>query len=153
MTDADPDSINDLIREMCKLHYSRARVLLKRMGLYRGQPPMLRALQAQEGLSHSELAARLRLKPSTVTRMIQRMERAGFVERRQDSEDERIRRVYLTRSGRATGELLEQVDHQLEEEALSGLSSEEGVLLGHILPRIYDNLRTVSEDESQPEGR
>ena len=149
MTDnADSDGINDLVREMCKLHYSRARILLNSIGLHRGQPPVLRALQAQEGLSHSQLATRLRIKPSTVTRMIQRMERAGFVERRQDSQDERVRRVYLTRSGRATGELLGQVDRQLEEEASRGLSPEERALLSRILSRICDNLRSVPGDES-----
>ena len=92
MTDIGaPDTLNGLVREMCRLHYSRARVLLNRIGLYRGQPPMLRALLEQEGLSHSELAARLRVKPSTITRMIQRMERAGFVERRQAAENLRER--------------------------------------------------------------
>ena len=34
-------------------------------------------------------------------KMIQRMERSGFVERRSDPEDERLSRVYLTERGRA----------------------------------------------------
>jgi len=147
MTDIGaPDTLNGLVREMCRLHYSRARVLLNRIGLYRGQPPMLRALLEQEGLSHSELAARLRVKPSTITRMIQRMERAGFVERRQDAEDERVRRVYLTPSGSALGEHMQQVERQLGEEAFVGLSPEERVLLGRVLRRICDNLLDVSDD-------
>lgn len=38
-------------------------------------------LHENEGLTHTELAVRLGVVPATVTKMLQRMERAGFVVR------------------------------------------------------------------------
>lgn len=75
---AQPESIDYLLAQICRLHRIRAHALLEDLGLYRGQPPVLRALWEREGLTHSELAARLHVQPATITKMIQRMERTGF---------------------------------------------------------------------------
>ena len=135
-----PESIDYLLAQVCRLHYIRTHVLLKEIGLYRGQSPVLRALWEKEGRTHSELAARLHVQPATITKMIKRMERAGFVERRQDLEDERVSRVYLTEAGRAIQADVQQVWRTLEEQTLVGFSLEERVLFDQFLLRIHDNL-------------
>ena len=76
---ANTVSLNFLLIEVCKLHYANSHELLERIGLYRGQPPVLQTLGRQEGLSHSELARRLHVKPATITQMIKRMEQAKTV--------------------------------------------------------------------------
>ena len=55
----EPESIDYLLAQICRLHHARAHALLEEIGLYRGQPPVLRALWEEEGRTHSELAARL----------------------------------------------------------------------------------------------
>ena len=136
----EPESIDYLLAQICRLHHSRAHTLLEEIGLYRGQPHVLRALWEEEGRTHSELAARLHVQPATITRMIQRMERAGFVERRSDPEDQRVSRVYLTEAGRAIQEGVQQIWHTLEEETLAGFGPEERGLLHDIFVRLRDNL-------------
>jgi DNA-binding MarR family transcriptional regulator len=118
--------------------------LLETLGLYEGQPSMLRSLWAQEGLTHTELARRLRVQPATITKMIQRMERAGFVERRPDPEDERVSRVYLTEAGRAVQADVRGVWHTLEKEAFADLTAEERTVLRRFLLQIRDNLLRVT---------
>jgi DNA-binding MarR family transcriptional regulator len=105
---------------------------------------MLETLLDREGRSHSELAERLHVRPPTITKMIQRMERAGFVERRPDAKDERVSRVYLSPAGRAIGDDLRRVERQLEEEAFAGFTLEERVLLRRFFVQIRDNLLIVS---------
>ena len=51
-------AVGQATARICKLHHTRAHALLEELGLYRGQPPMLRALWEQEGLTHGELAER-----------------------------------------------------------------------------------------------
>ena len=97
-------ALDFLLGQVCRLHYVRAQGLLDAIGIYRGQPPVLYVLHEQEGLTQSELAARLEVAPATVTKMLQRLERAGFVQRQTDSEDQRVSRVYLTDAGRAIQE-------------------------------------------------
>jgi DNA-binding MarR family transcriptional regulator len=111
--------------------------------LYRGQPPVLFALWEREGATHGELATRLHVKPATITKMITRMERAGFVERRSDPEDQRVSRVYLTDTGRSIRDRVEQVWRKIEEETFAGFSAEERNLLQRFFLQMRENLKRV----------
>jgi DNA-binding MarR family transcriptional regulator len=129
-----------LLAQVCKAHHARARALLDEIGLYRGQQFVLCALWAEEGLTHSDLADRLHVHPATVTNALKRMERAGFLERRPDAEDQRVSRVYLTDAGREIRGAVEQVWAELEEQTLEGFSHEERETLEHLLERVRENL-------------
>lgn len=147
---AQPESIDHLLAQICRLHHIRAHALLEDLGLYRGQPPVLRALWQREGLTHSELAARLHVQPATITKMIQRMERTGFVERRPDPKDQRLSRVYLTEAGRLIRDDVQRVWFTLEEETFEGFGPEEDVLIRQFFLRIRDNLMHVTGGKPLP---
>jgi len=140
----EPESIDFLLAQVCRLHHARAHTLLEELGLYRGQPPMLHALWEQEGLTHGGLAERLHVQPATITKMIQRMEKAGFLERRSDPEDQRVSRVYLTDAGRAIQAEVRQVWRTLEGETFAGFTLEERVLLRRFFLQIRENLIRVT---------
>jgi DNA-binding MarR family transcriptional regulator len=142
---ASRESLNFLLIEVCKLHYANSHDLLEQIGLYRGQPPLLQTLSHQEGLSHSELARQLHVKPATITQMIKRMEQAGFVQRRRDVADERVSRVYLTDLGRAIQGDLEQVQGKMEAGTFSGFSKAERELVAQFLSRMRQNLLRMAE--------
>lgn len=86
--------------------------LIRALGLHRpdetpcGQPVAvaeahaLLELSREPGLSQNGLAARLRLRKSTVSRIVSLLEQRGWVERRRDKTDTRIVHVHLTRDGR-----------------------------------------------------
>ena len=139
------ESIDFLLAQICRLHHARAHTLLEELGLYRGQPRMLFALWEQEGLTHSELAAYAHVRPATITKMLKRMEKAGFVERRSDPADQRVSRVYLTDAGRSIQNEVEQVWRTLEDETFMGFSPEERMLLRRFFLRIRDNLIQVTQ--------
>ena len=136
----ETETMEFLLGQVCKLHHARAHALLEALGLYRGQPRLLHALYEREGITHGELADRLRVTPATITKMIQRMEKAGFVERRADPADQRISRVYLTEPGRAIHEAVDHALGTLEDESLTGLSEEERLELYRLLMHVRDNL-------------
>jgi DNA-binding MarR family transcriptional regulator len=140
---SEPGSVDLLLGEVCRMHHGRARALLDSLGLYRGQPRVLFALWEREGQTHSELAERARVSAATISKMIQRMEKAGFLERRADEQDQRVSRVYLTEAGRAVQDRVDAAFQQLEAEVLAGFSDEECVLLRQFLGRIRDNLASA----------
>jgi DNA-binding MarR family transcriptional regulator len=133
-------SLGHLLGEICRLMHQRVHVLLEGLRVYRGQPPALRALWEEDGLPHSELAHLLHVKPPTITHMIRRMERAGFVQRRPDPEDERVSRVYLTDAGRAIQDEIQRVFCELDAELFAGFTPEEQVQLQCLLRRLRENL-------------
>jgi DNA-binding MarR family transcriptional regulator len=113
---------------------------LKSMGLYLGQELILLALQQENGMTQSQLAARHCVDLSTITKVVQRMERAELVLRRADPDDARISRVYLTEKGRNLCEPCWQVWIDLEQQLTQGLSEAERVLLHRLLSVIASNM-------------
>jgi DNA-binding MarR family transcriptional regulator len=143
----EAESLDSLFAQACRLKHARIHTLLEALGLYRGQPSVLQALWEQEGLMHTDLARRLQVQPATITKMLQRMEKAGFVERRPDPDDQRVSRVYLTEAGQAVRADVQQVWRQLEEEAFAGFTLEERVLLRRFFLQIRENLKRVTGGE------
>ena len=144
MAEPEVESLDSLFAQICRLKHARIHTLLEALGLYRGQPSVLQALWEQEGLMHTEMARRLQVQPATITKMLQRMEKAGFVERRPDPDDQRVSRVYLTEAGWAVRADVQQVWRQLEEEAFAGLTLEERTLLRRFFVHIRENLMSVA---------
>jgi MarR family transcriptional regulator, organic hydroperoxide resistance regulator len=134
------ETMDFLLAQVSRLHQQHAHDLLEKINLYRGQPPLLYALWDQDGQTHGELAEKLQVTPATITRMIQRMEKAGFVQRRPDPADQRVSRAYLTEAGRAVQAGVQTIWAQMEAESFAGFSPEELALLRDLLQRIRANL-------------
>ena len=87
-----PDTIDFLFVNVCHLHHIRVHQLLEALGLYQGQPMVLQALWEQEGLTQTGLAERINVTPATMTKMLQRMEKTGFIRAEPDPDDQRVSR-------------------------------------------------------------
>lgn len=129
-----------LIGNVCGRKYQCMHEKLDALGLYHGQPSVLNALWAREGMTQSELSEELNRSPSTITKMVQRMEKAGFVERREDPRDERISRVYLTLSGRNVRSAVEEVWHSFAAQAFQTFTEQELAQFYNLLQRLYHNI-------------
>ena len=81
-------------------------------GGHPGQTFCLRVLAETDGITQRDLAERLNVTRPTVTVMLQKMEKAGLVERRSDDADQRYTRIYLTKAG---GQLHEEMHRQLDQ--------------------------------------
>ncbi len=134
------DYIGFRILQIHRAHRNRAEAALNELGLYTGQEMLLFQLWREEGLTQSELVDTARVDPSTVTKTLQRLEHAGLLERRQDAEDARVSRVYLTEQGRALEASVRQIWDDLETLTVQGLSDVEKALLHRLLDQMQNNL-------------
>jgi DNA-binding MarR family transcriptional regulator len=134
------ESLGQLLDQVCRTRHGQMHAVLKRLGLYRGQPFVLRALWEEEGITHSELAQRLHVQPATISNMLRRMEKAGFVQRRPDPEDRRLSRVYLTEAGRGIHDEVRRAWGVFETRAFDTFTPEERTLLRRLLLQIRENL-------------
>jgi len=76
---------------------------------------VLFCLWKQEGLKMIDLARASGLEPSTMTGLLDRMEREGFVTREPDPDDRRVQKIMLTNSGRGVRRTVEKmVDETLD---------------------------------------
>lgn len=140
-----PDSLYHLFSQVLRLHFYRLHMLLDKVGVYPGQPPMLFSLYKQNGQSQKELSAKLGVKPATITVMLKRMEKAQLVERMPDPEDQRVSRVYLTEAGREVTREVKEVMSVLDEECFRHFSEEEQMLLRRLFMQMRDNLAEVCD--------
>jgi DNA-binding MarR family transcriptional regulator len=101
----------------------------------------LAVLEAQDGRSMTELAVYCVMEQSTLSRVVDQMERDGLVERRAADADNRIVEVWLTRSGRETYDRVVPMALQRAHQALAGFGANEVEQLQGLLQRLLSNLR------------
>lgn len=134
------ETVGFAIARLCKEHRTAVGVVLAELGVHVGQEMLLQQLWSKEGLTQSQLAEHLCAEPPTVTKMLQRMEQAGLIERRADPEDARMSRVFLTDQGRALQAPIEHCWSIVEGRVTAGMTSEERLLLRRLLVQARHNL-------------
>ncbi len=119
-------------------------------GLEAVRPAYLGALLClwqEDDAKTAELGRRAGLEPSTMTGLLDRMERDGLVLRRADPEDRRAQRIKLTERGRkAQRPVMRVVDATLDR-ITSGFSKSELAELGALLQRLIAAARAGEEAE------
>ncbi len=99
----------------------------------------LMPLWQEDGLKLVELSRRSGLETSTMTGLIDRMERDGLVERCDDANDRRVQLVYLTEKGRqAMSPALAVVDSVLDN-VFEGISQKDLSKTTDVLKRVLAN--------------
>ncbi|MDR7171323.1 DNA-binding MarR family transcriptional regulator [Nocardia kruczakiae] len=142
----DADYIVELERALTRIAHllTRARrhdrtVAAAGVNLDRANVPLLRMLaDAAEPMRMGELAACLDVEAPHVTRQIQRLERAGYVDRVTDPEDRRAQRVRITDEGRATVDAIRAVSRRHMRDALAEWSTEDLRQLAALNHRMVD---------------
>lgn len=145
-----PGELNNLFIQTHHVHFKRAHTRFGAYGLGEGQPRLLKHLACEDGLSQAELARRSNLEPATVTVGLNRLEKAGLVERRADADDLRITRIWLTKSGRELDETLGHVFIECEEECFEGFAPEEREQFAGFLRRMKDNMQRAEDAQGKP---
>jgi MarR family transcriptional regulator, transcriptional regulator for hemolysin len=144
--------IHDIARLLRKRFDQRARAL----GLSRSQWQVLAHLSRHEGINQSGLAEILEIENITLGRLIDRMEEAGWVERRPDRNDRRARLLYMTEKVAPMMARMRALAEETRNEALDGLPMAEREALMDTLAHVRANLsergRSAGED-SQGEDK
>lgn len=109
-------------------------------GFYAGQDQIMLALDHADGQTPGQLAARLGVRPPTITKTINRLQVQGFLEKRASEADARQAHIFLTEAGRDTIRAIEKSVRKTEKQALKGLDRKEQKALSKLLARIEANL-------------
>jgi len=112
------------IQALARAHRSRLAALLSAHGIHPGQDQLLMAVWTEPGLRQAVLAARLSIEAATVTRMVQRLEKSGLIERRSDRHDARAMCVHPTARSRLLETAVRRAWDQLDDAMQTALGSE-----------------------------
>jgi DNA-binding MarR family transcriptional regulator len=118
---------------------------LREIGLSLPQCDVLTTLTEQEGVSQQELAKRLYITKGNISGLLDRLEKAGLVQRRTIAADKRQYAIYLTASGRKAAESAIAVQRDLIAKSLGRLSRENLLAFENQLVATRDVIRTLEE--------
>ena len=130
-------AIMDVARMLRTYADQRAR----QFGMTRAQWAVLVRLDRSEGLKQSELAEILDLQPITLTRLLDRLNANGLIERRPDPNDRRANRLYLTPAARPLLDRLDALGAEMMDTVLEGLTPQSVERMLTEFATVRENLR------------
>ena len=131
-----PRSVGFLISQLGFFSSKRFMEALEPLGIDPREFLLMRFVAAADGRPQHELAERLAIPPSRMVALVDRLEEAGFIERRPDPEDRRVRGLYLTRKGRGVLERAGKVAIDYETRLCAGINREEREQLIDLLQKL-----------------
>jgi DNA-binding MarR family transcriptional regulator len=123
---------------------------VRRLGITRAQWLVLTRLHRNPGASHSELAELMEVEKATAGRMIDRLVANGWVERRVQPDDRRVKRVYLTPEAERVHKRIWRVAEATVDAALGNLSAQESKQLMALLRRVKKTLVSSAGEPPAP---
>lgn len=136
---------NDIISLISKVRESANRFIIDEMkrwgvtGLVPSHGDIIFALLKSETLTMKDLSERIGKDKSTVTALVDKLLKLGYVEKTRDTRDSRVIFVTLTENGKALKPMFDAISTDLMTLVYQGISTEEKEALLHTLLKIYRN--------------
>ncbi len=132
-----------LVHEIITLtvtHRYRVGKAASKLGLYFGQPGILEYISLNNGCTQKELAEHLHISPASVATTLKRMEKSGFIARKEDKNDSRKKRLMATEKGVNALRNFRIVCDETDVQLFNGFSDEEKEQLMSYLKRLNANI-------------
>ena len=141
--------MQDVTRHL-RTHFDRRATAL---ALTRAQWRAMKTIRRSEGISQVELADALDMEPIPVGRVIDRLQKTGYIERRADPGDRRRWRLYLTPKAHAVVDEMEVIAGGLRDDALRGVTRADYDTLLRVLAQLKQNLVALDGAPNEQRGK
>ena len=143
MTNGDVEAILSGLAFLYEENRRLAKQIAARASLTGPQLAVVKLLEHTGSLSLSELSSALRAQNSTLTGIIDRMEREGVVERVRSTEDRRVVRIHLTDKGRRLVREVPVEPTYIFRRALESLSADDARSMAAALTKVSARVRAA----------
>lgn len=131
--------IRKVVRKMNTLHDQK----LQQYDLTSSQVSVLCQLWNKDGLTQKEIQEKLNLRPASVSGLVDTLSNKGFIVRKHDGEDARLKRLYLTEEGTRVKDLSIEIIKEIEDTITEGFSDDEKVIFICWMKKLYNNLNAL----------
>lgn len=132
-----------LLRDVTRLYVQRFEQHAAALGLTLAQCKALIRLEDCEGVSQVRLAELTDLEPMALVRILDRMEAEGWLERRSDPRDRRVRCLYLTNKAKPLLDDIRGLMDRTWGEAFSQIPKQKSDLMMELLDTVRGNLLSL----------
>ncbi|WP_341302854.1 MarR family transcriptional regulator [Lysinibacillus sp. FSL H8-0500] len=119
---------------------SISNIEFKEYHLTKGQYLYLVRICENPGIIQEKLAEKIKVDRTTAARAIQKLEANGFIEKRNDTQNKKIKRLFPTDKGRTIFPMIKRENDYSNSVALTGFSAEETDLIFQLLERVRKNI-------------
>ena len=136
-----PPRYGHLIRILHSCTDQKITAALASMELTAAQGPILGFIEhAQQPPCSRDIEEAFHLSHPTVSGLLARLEKKGFIEFRPDPEDRRCKRIFMRPKGRACNETMHGIIDENESRMVRDFTEEEQVLFEQFLLRAIENM-------------
>jgi len=130
---------------LANVHHAMRRALDAELARYgevsSAQWIVVMVLAHETDVTAASLAKRLNYDPGSMTRLLDRLQEKGLLQRVREGDDRRCIKIELTDAGRATAPSMSTAAINVINQSLTGFSASEHALMNSLLKRMLDNLR------------
>ncbi|WP_445448231.1 MarR family winged helix-turn-helix transcriptional regulator [Enterococcus lactis] len=119
---------------------SISNIEFKEVDLTRGQYLYLVRICENPGIIQEKLAEMIKVDRTTTARAIKKLESNGMIERLEDKENKKIKKLYPTKKGAEIYPFIIRENNYSNAVALNGLSDEEAKQLEYLLKKVCKNI-------------
>lgn len=134
------DRLGFLIHDVQRLMRKRFEARASGLGLSSAQWRLMVRVAKEEGITQARLAELLEIEPISVSRLVDRMEEGGWIERRSDAADRRVRMIFPTAKASEAYAEVKSLAGEVYEVSLTGVSPEDRRVLVKALEVMVENL-------------
>jgi MarR family transcriptional regulator for hemolysin len=143
LSEEDERHLGFLISDVARLMRTAFDRRARRLGLTRSQWLVINRLHRHPGATQSELAEMIEVEKATAGRMVDRMEKKGWVVRRADAADRRVNRLHLTAEADLIRVQLAHIADRNVDDALAPLSARERDQFAEWMRRVKRQLQAM----------
>ncbi|MED1470680.1 MarR family winged helix-turn-helix transcriptional regulator [Bacillus salipaludis] len=119
---------------------SISNIEFKAFDLTKGQYLYLIRISENPGIIQEKVAEMIKVDRTTAARAIQKLELQGFIEKRNDEENKKIKKLYATEKGQEVYPFLKREGDYSNMVALNGFSQDEIETIHDLLQRVRSNI-------------
>ncbi|OZB95398.1 MarR family winged helix-turn-helix transcriptional regulator [Paenibacillus sp. XY044] len=119
---------------------SISNIEFKEYDLTKGQYLYLVRICENPGIIQEKLAEMIKVDRTTAARAIQKLEMSGFIEKKADERNKKIKKLFPTEKGHAVFPFIQREHDHSNRVALAGFSEEETETIFRLLQRVRKNI-------------
>ena len=145
--DYDYGALAHLNWEIQSMQRGSMHKMVSSVGLYMGQPWILRFIRNQGEVTQTQIADALMISPATVANSLKRMNKSGLITRKVDQADTRKNNVVLTAQGESVLSDFEAALRAHEEAMYQGITRKQLDVFKAALEKIKQNLEDMGAEK------
>ena len=136
------DALSSVNRKLRALFDAR----VKERGLTLSRARALFALSRRDGLNQRELAEELGIETPTIVRLLDGMEKQGFIERRVEVSDRRAKQIHMTERGRGIADEIDKLACEIRQQVLDGVDATDKATALQVVSMMAGNILAITRE-------